>query len=197
MDYRGQHDEQTGTVLVVDDERIVLRMVRSVLASRGHRVITTDRGEEAKRLLDAGQVEVLLTDLRMPDLDGVELLAWARLSHPEVRRIAFSGSNDMTLAKRCVNDGQVDRYLTKPCTATELIEAIDELLRSRRLHSSTERRRHEIPLRRLARLRRVFSGTELETLCDLAPPGSPSQETTTVEDERWCEGKDPSDGERA
>lgn len=179
-----RHGTPRGTVLVVDDEHIVLKMLHSVLGSRGHRVITTDQGTEAKRVLDAGQVDVLVADLCMPELDGAELLAWARLAHPEVRRIAFSGANDMTLAKRCVNDGKVDRYLTKPCTAAELIEAIEDSLRSRQIHTGRDRNRYEISLQRLDTLRRVLSGTGLEKLCDLAPHGSPSAEATTVESPR-------------
>lgn len=176
------------SILVVDDEPLVLKMIRAVLSSRGHRVITAERGRDAQRLLEVEQVDVLIADLCLPDLNGVDLLAEARRRHPHVRRIAFSGANDVTLAKRCVNDGEVHRYLTKPCGAEELLAAIDDAVGTRREGVSGEQLKsvdrckvsYVLTERRLDVLRRVFAGTALEPLAELAPGSTPTTDATVA-----------------
>jgi YesN/AraC family two-component response regulator len=73
-----------GTVLVVDDERSIQVGLRGLLAKEGHEVATAGSGEEALRLLDSEPFDLVLTDLRMPGLDGMGLLKKVQERHPLV-----------------------------------------------------------------------------------------------------------------
>lgn len=189
---------RVGTILVVDDEAIVLKMVRAILSSRGHRVITVDRGTKAQHLLETQAVDVLITDLSMPDLHGVDLLTFARRSHPHVRRIAYSGADDVLLAKRCVNDAEVHRYLTKPCTAGELLAAVEDALRRRptplparpMAHDEVPHGGYVLSEQRLQTLCRLFAGTKLQALVALTPRPEAATEDETIDlDEVRADGR--------
>lgn len=180
-------DGPGGTLLVVDDEPLVLRMMHGVLSQHGHRVLTAERALDALRVLDTEPVDVLIADLCMPGVGGVELLAETRRQHPAVRRIAFSGANDVSLAKRCVNDGQVHRYLTKPSQKAEIVSVVQNLLNERRREIESaaspvpplvRQTPYIIEPQRMSLLEPLLVAHGLAPLAALLPP-CPPQDTTT------------------
>lgn len=113
-------------ILFVDDDSLLLRSLRRVLAAAGYRVVTAESGQEALELLAREPVDLLLSDLDMPVMSGLELVSRVRRSFPEVVRILFTGSSSLESAIQAINRGEVFRYLTKPIAEAELLKVLAE-----------------------------------------------------------------------
>jgi signal transduction histidine kinase len=108
------------TLLVVDDESGVLDSVRDWLRI-DYRVITFLRGSEALDYLRSGAVaDVILSDQRMPEMTGVEILSQAKAIRPETTRLLFTAYIDVRTVIDAINQGNVFRYVAKPCDPDEL-----------------------------------------------------------------------------
>jgi signal transduction histidine kinase len=108
------------TLLVVDDERDVLSSIRDWLRI-DYKVITFLRGADALDYLRTGQVaDVILSDQRMPEMTGVEVLRQAKAIRPETTRLLFTAYIDIRTVIDAINQGHVFRYLAKPCDPDEL-----------------------------------------------------------------------------
>ncbi|MFH1841992.1 MAG: HD domain-containing phosphohydrolase [bacterium] len=126
-------------ILCVDDEQNVLDAMQQLMR-RHYDLHTADNGEEGLRLLrEAGPFAVVLSDMRMPGMNGAEFLRQARDNAPETVRILLTGYADMENIVSAVNDGNIFRILGKPCPADHLLDAVaqavqqHELLRSERV----------------------------------------------------------------
>ena len=111
-------------VLLVDDEPKLLAALRRRL-STWFDVVTAESGAEALALIGREPVGVMIADMQMPGMNGVELLKRVREIAPQVRRMMLTGNADQETAIAAVNEGQVMRFLRKPCPAETLKEAID------------------------------------------------------------------------
>lgn len=123
------------TILVVDDEPRILSGLGRQLRGRFH-VMTAESGPTALELLASDpHIAVLVSDMRMPGMDGATLCSLARARYPDVVRIILSGQSDFQASLKAVNEGQIFRFLTKPVTRDQLIEVLSEaiLIRSRRV----------------------------------------------------------------
>ena len=110
-------------LLVVDDEASVCQSVHDLLR-REFEVLTALDAEQGCRLLSERTVHVLLTDLRMPRGSGLDLLAAARRTNPEVMWLMFSGFADLDSIVAAINQGQVFEFLRKPWRPDELLDAV-------------------------------------------------------------------------
>jgi response regulator RpfG family c-di-GMP phosphodiesterase len=114
----------THTVLIVDDETEILESLRRTLRREPYRLILAASPEEAMRALRDGPVDVLVSDVDMPGMTGLELISHARRMHPEVVRILLTGAASMEGAINAINEGEGHRFLTKPWDKAELIETL-------------------------------------------------------------------------
>lgn len=107
-------------ILLVDDEPYVVEaLIRQLRKS--YPVDTAASATEALEKLDTkGPYAVIVSDLRMPGMDGIALLTEVRKKYPDIIRVILSGDADLTKAIDAVNSGQVFRFLTKPCSANGL-----------------------------------------------------------------------------
>jgi CheY-like chemotaxis protein len=131
------------TLLLVDDEPEILDGLRRTLRSEGYRLLTTTSPIEALEILAKGGVDLLLSDIDMPDMSGIELVARVRRDHPDVVRLLLTGDASLDSALVAINEGEVHRYLTKPwsketLTAT-LRQALDRLEELRRAAAADAR----------------------------------------------------------
>lgn len=113
-------------ILFVDDEPAVLDGFRRLL-HKEFSLETAAGGEEGLRLISAAKNEpfaVVVSDMRMPGMDGVQFLSRVRLLSPDTVRIALTGQADMQTAADCVNEGSIFRFLTKPCQKEVLAKAL-------------------------------------------------------------------------
>lgn len=112
-------------ILFVDDDPNILSAYARNL--RKHYQLTTAAGgEEALQLVQTlGPFAVVVSDMRMPGMDGIELLTHVRNFHPDTIRIMLTGNADMGTAIEAVNQGNIFRFLTKPCEVADLSLALD------------------------------------------------------------------------
>lgn len=112
-------------VLCVDDEPRVVQGL-AVHLRREYDVLTAHGGEEAlERLKGAGPVAVIVSDMRMPGMDGAALLATVRSLYPDTIRILLTGEPGRDSVVSAVNKGQIFRFLTKPCPPEDLLACIE------------------------------------------------------------------------
>lgn len=116
-------------VLVVDDEPGVAELVQDLLEAGGHAVTTAASGAEALRCLEQGGYDLIVSDLRMPDVDGAALWRAVRVQHPALaRRMLFvTGDTLSPAAARFVEDSGCPS-LDKPFSRRDLMQRVDGLL---------------------------------------------------------------------
>lgn len=123
----------TNKILFVDDESNVLQSLRRQLRKQ-YEVVTAESGEEALELIDEkGPFAVVVSDMRMPLMDGVELLQEFEKRSPDTVRLMLTGNADQVTAVAAVNDGRIFRFLNKPCGGKQLTTALDASLEQYRL----------------------------------------------------------------
>jgi diguanylate cyclase (GGDEF)-like protein len=127
----------TSTLLIVDDEAAVLRSLERLLCRAGYKVIAASGGAQALELLQQHQVQILLTDFRMPLMCGNELLKVVKQRHPHIVGLILSGYADFDAVVDTLNSGIAYKFLQKPWT--------DELLLSEIQHAETEYKRRTLP----------------------------------------------------
>jgi len=115
------------TILVIDDEPQILRALRTILAARHFRVITASRGEEGLALAATQSPDVIILDLSLPDMDGIEVCA--RLREWTHVPIIILSVRDSERDKVAALDKGADDYLTKPFGIEELLARIRVALR--------------------------------------------------------------------
>src|SRR5438045_3941112 len=112
-----------GQLLLVDDEPFVLSYLTRTLGSAGHAVTTATDGNVALAAVREKQFDLVVSDLTMPGMDGLELLRQVKKLHPDLPLIFLTGSPDLTSAIRAVELGAF-RYLTKPLRDDAIHEAV-------------------------------------------------------------------------
>jgi response regulator RpfG family c-di-GMP phosphodiesterase len=112
-------------ILLVDDEPEILFSLRGLLR-REFDLYTAQSGAEALEVLRRQPIHVIMTDQRMPEMTGVELLRRARGESPEAIRMVFTGYADIKSVVDAINQGQIFRYLTKPWDPDELCAVLHE-----------------------------------------------------------------------
>jgi two-component system cell cycle sensor histidine kinase/response regulator CckA len=119
-----------GRILIVDDEESDRHLERSVLERAGHTLFSASDGEAALEAYRTHVVELVITDLHMPRLNGLRLIRELKAQDPRVAVIAISGiaEDQLDLAE----DLGAIRTLSKPVAPEDLIEAVDEALAARR-----------------------------------------------------------------
>ena len=119
-------------MLVVDDVESVRSALARLLATKGHDAVTAESGAEALALLRAGYFDVMLCDVRMPGMSGLELLTEALLLDRDLPVLMLTGVNDMATARDALARGAMD-YLRKPIELSELDHAVRAAAQRRRV----------------------------------------------------------------
>lgn len=110
-------------ILVVDDEPEMLFSLRNLLRHE-FEVYTAGSGAEGMKVLEEHEVHLVMTDQRMPEMTGVELLNHVKNEHPGAMRLIFTGYADIKAVIDAINQGNVFRYVTKPWDPEELVAAL-------------------------------------------------------------------------
>jgi two-component system KDP operon response regulator KdpE len=122
---------QTGSILVVDDEQSVRLMLEAALRAQGHRVRGAASGEEALALLDGEEFDLLLLDLRLGSIDGLDVLRAAKTRSPMIEVILLTAHGSLASAVAALRHGAFD-YLLKPVQVAEIRERVEHGLERRR-----------------------------------------------------------------
>lgn len=144
-------------MLLVDDEPNILRAVTRILRTSSVELITASSAEDALTKLEHEKVALVLTDYRMPGMNGVELLRRVRNIDPDTIRMIISGHSDMETVLSAINEGEVFRFITKPWNDLDLQVSINLALAHRRLVDEKRALAEELEYLRtlLARIRQA------------------------------------------
>jgi ActR/RegA family two-component response regulator len=131
------HADHPRVLLVDDDPRLLDSLVR--LHGRHFALTTACGGREGIQAIERdGPFALVVVDLQMPGIDGMQVLEHCQKASPDTVRIMLTGQADLAVAKQAVNEGQVFRFLTKPCSAEEFATAVEAGVRQ---HAMMQRER--------------------------------------------------------
>src|SRR5215475_3370330 len=106
-------------LLVIDDEPDLVQSVQDLLR-RDYKVLTATRASEGLEMIEREQVHIVMSDQRMPEMTGVELLCTVKKNHPETVRLLFTAYSDLSAVIDAINEGNVFRYISKPWEVEDL-----------------------------------------------------------------------------
>lgn len=111
-------------ILIVDDDEIVIHAIESSIREEGYDIVATNSAQEAVRLLESGPFAAILSDQRMPEMDGLDLLAQAQRRQPHCSRILVTGAPTLKTVIEAVNRGEIFRFVAKPWALEELLATV-------------------------------------------------------------------------
>jgi DNA-binding NtrC family response regulator len=118
---------QNGKILIVDDEEVMREFLLEVFAS--YDPLGASDGEEALRILQECSISVVITDLKMPQMDGLELLRRARKLNQNLKVIVVTGYASLETASDCIRAGAAD-FLKKPFSISQIRESVAKAMAS-------------------------------------------------------------------
>ena len=123
----------TATLLLVDDEPSVLSALRRLFRPTRYQILQATSGAEALPLLRAHAVDLVISDMRMPEMNGARFLEAVRQHDPTVMRVLLTGFSDISSTIDAINRGEVHRYITKPWDDQALLLVVRDVLEQRHL----------------------------------------------------------------
>lgn len=122
--------EVKGTILVIDDEEEIVEYLSVLIEKHGYKVITSNNGEEALKLLETHNVDVIFTDFKMPKMDGFKFTKEIRSTNKYIPIVLVSGNLDLEIAKEFLKLGVSD-FVDKPFTMNNIIFVLDRAMRTK------------------------------------------------------------------
>ncbi len=121
-------------ILVIEDDVSIRNAINTLLSRQGYTVIEAGHGREGLSILEDFGVDLVITDIFMPNMDGLEVIRSIRKENKDLKLIAISGGGQMHLTEclRWAKAFGADKTLNKPIKHTELLETIEELTHSHR-----------------------------------------------------------------
>ena len=131
------------TVLFVDDEERVLSCLKGGLLGEPYKTLFAKSGKEALEILEKNEVHVIVTDMRMPEMSGLELLRAVKEKYPHIVRMVLSGYTQVTTLLTAINQGTIFKFITKPWDFKEefkpaVLDAIEYYNSQNRSNSTAE-----------------------------------------------------------
>jgi DNA-binding NtrC family response regulator len=116
------------SILVVDDDADVRKSLSSILSKEGYSVETVENGKQATRISEKSRFDMALIDIKLPDMEGTELLRKLKENQPHMIKIVITGFPTLENAMETVNEG-ADGYILKPFDTEKLLEMIRKHLK--------------------------------------------------------------------
>ena len=117
-------------ILLVDDDKNIRILVTELLSTMGYTILEAQDGEEAMKLVDIGPIDLVMTDLKMPGMDGIELTRAIRRIEPELPIIVYSAYRFIDTAPVALKAG-ANEYITKPFLQTKIKQVVERLLKEK------------------------------------------------------------------
>lgn len=121
------------TLLLVDDEENILKSIRRALRSINVNVVMATSGKQGLEILSQQSVNLIISDMRMPEMTGAEFLSHTAQKYPDIPRILMTGYSDMESTVQAINDGRISNYLPKPWNDDTLKSIVADGLQSTQL----------------------------------------------------------------
>ena len=116
--------DDTRTILFVDDEEKVLKSLQRGLLDEPYNCLFANSGQEALHILESNEVHVICTDMRMPEMNGLELLRIVKDKYPQIVRLVLSGYTQVGMLLTAINQGEIFKFITKPWRLEEEFKSI-------------------------------------------------------------------------
>ncbi|HEX7639048.1 MAG TPA: HD domain-containing phosphohydrolase [Burkholderiaceae bacterium] len=163
------------TLLLVDDEPSILSALRRLLRPQGYRLLVAEGGAAALEIARDETIDLVISDMRMPGMDGAQFLERIRKTHPHAARILLTGYADISSTIAAINGGEIHRYVAKPWDDNDILLVVREALarrelerRNRELTELTNRQNEELRTLNASLEQRVRSRTaEIEQINDM------------------------------
>ncbi|AFM25602.1 response regulator [Desulfomonile tiedjei] len=159
-------EKPKGKILVLDDERIVLDSVSRILDNQHYEVKTARKGEDAIEILKEGGFDILLTDLKMPGINGLQAMESLSEIDPDLSMIMFTAYSTIDSAVEALKLGAVD-YIRKPFTPDQLLDLVNKTMKDRK--ARFEKRYREDTFEELKKA--ISSTLNLKEVLDLIVQG--------------------------
>jgi DNA-binding NtrC family response regulator len=138
------------TILFVDDEKNILNSLKRLLRKEDYHLLTASSGEEGLKILAENEVHLVITDLRMPKMNGIEFLARLRVDYPDLIRIILTGYTDVDTLIESINKGHIYKFFLKPWDDHDLkmeirkaLEQYDLMAANKRLYEKAIKQNEE------------------------------------------------------
>ncbi len=132
-------EEKKRSILLVDDEANILGSLRRLLRREKYELLTATSAEEGLKILEQKEVNLIISDQRMPGMQGVEFLKKAMELYPDTIRIILSGYTDVDTVTAAINEGRVYQFILKPWNDEELKITIKGALEQYKLQVENKR----------------------------------------------------------
>jgi response regulator RpfG family c-di-GMP phosphodiesterase len=119
---------EKSNIIIVDDTKEVLSSFKRELRTEPYNVFYANGGEEALEILNENPCKLIISDIKMPKMDGFELLSKVQELYPDMIRVVLSGHSDVKLILNLVNKGGIYRYLTKPWEMEDIKATISQCI---------------------------------------------------------------------
>ena len=149
------------TLLLVDDEPSILAALRRLFRPSAYRILLAESGQAALAILGREPVDLIISDMRMPEMDGATLLEAVRRQWPDTVRILLTGFADMASTIAAINQGEIYRYIAKPWDDNDLLLLVRDALAQQRLMMEN-RRLQALTVEQNAQLRELNATLEVK-----------------------------------
>jgi two-component system response regulator HydG len=168
---------KTPTILVVEDDAENRAAMLKVLEGAEYKVLETDNGQQALDLLNEEDIDILVTDLRLPILDGVELLKRAKALEQDLEVIMITGHGTVEIAVEAIKEGAYD-FITKPVKKAQLLRAVEKAAEKQYL--SRENRELRQQLNQSGARRVIYASGEMRNIVRMVEQVAPSTATVLI-----------------
>lgn len=132
------------TVLCVDDEANILSALRRLLRPHGFQVIVAESGQAGLTVLESTPVDLVISDMRMPEMDGSKFLEHVRQRWPDTMRLLLTGYADVSSIIEAINRGEIYRYITKPWDDHDLVLIVQQALERKVLEGEKKKLEEQV-----------------------------------------------------
>ena len=126
-------------VLIVDDERSVLNAIQRTLRKEPYTLLTAESAAEGLKILDARDLNLVVSDYNMPEMNGLEFLRMIRTRHPHILTIMLTGQAELQIAVQAINEAGVYKFIQKPWNNEDLRITLRRALESIDLANERDR----------------------------------------------------------
>lgn len=151
--------ERPLTLLFVDDEAGILAALRRLFRPLGYRILTAESGAEGLDVLATEDIDLVVSDMRMPNMDGAHFLREVRARWPRVIRLLLTGYADIASTIDAINHGEIYRYISKPWDDEEIVRTVEDAVERKRLERENARLA-ELTRRQNEELKELNAGLE-------------------------------------
>jgi response regulator RpfG family c-di-GMP phosphodiesterase len=127
------------TILCVDDEPNILSSLRRLFRTKGYQVLVAESGKAGLALLETESVDLVISDMRMPEMDGAKFLEQVRVRWPDTVRLLLTGYSDISSIIDAINRGEIYRYITKPWDDNDIVLIVRHALERQALEQEKKR----------------------------------------------------------